>query len=258
MVRGEVKKALTRFARNRQSADDTIWVIFLQPISRSMSIITEFTIPAEAFALQQTFEAIPDLTIEIERLATHSREWVMPFLWATNDNIDEVRNALQNDPSIDELKQIDSNSTNIGQFNVEWTEDFQQLIDQIVDQHGIMQEAEATNGIWYLKLKFVDQNAVNEFQTYFHERGYDFKLQRLYDGTAPKEREYDLTPEQHEVLVTALEQGYFSVPRKAQISDLADELGVSTNAISQRLRRATRNLTKNTLTVSVPDNLNER
>lgn len=214
-----------------------------------MSVVAEFTIPADGFALQRTFEVVPDVVIEIERLATHSREWVMPFLWATSDDVDEVERALRSDPSIDDLEPIGTDG-GIRQFKVEWAEDFQTLIDEIVDQHGIMQEAEAEDGVWYLKLKFADRDAVNGFQTHFHERGHGLELHRLNDGAAPKEREYDLTHEQHEVLLAALEHGYFSIPRDAQIEDLASELGISTNAVSQRLRRAMANLTRNTLTIS--------
>lgn len=221
-----------------------------------MSVITEFTVPAAAFGLQHTFETVPDATIEIERLATHSREWVMPFLWVSSDDLDAAERALRDDPSIDELQVIDATET-VGEFNAKWSEGVQELVDQIIDQHGIMQEAEAANGTWYLKLKFVDQDAVSEFQTYFREREYDFELQRLYEGTPPKEQEYDLTPEQREVLVTALETGYFSVPRNAQSSDLADELDISTNAVSERLRRATGNLTRNILTISTHEELTE-
>lgn len=217
-----------------------------------MSVITEFTIPADAFALDTTFEAVPQATFEVERLATHSREWVMPFLWATHDDMGAVEDALRSDPSVDELDMI-GQTGNIGQFKAEWNEDFQGLIDEIVDQHGIMQEAEAGGGTWYLKLKFIDQDAVSEFQAFFREQGYNFELQRRYDSATAKEREYDLSPQQREVLVTGQDMGYFEVPREAQIGDLADELGISTNAVSQRLRRATKNLTRNTLTVGTAD-----
>lgn len=221
-----------------------------------MSVITEFTIPAEAFALRETFDTVPDVTFEIERVATHSREWIMPFLWVTTEDIEAVEDALRVDPAIVSLERIDHDE-GIGQFRVEWAEDFQALVDEIVDQHGIVQEAEAANGRWYLKIKFVEPSAVSQFQSFFRERGVAFELQRLYDGTSPKEREYDLSSEQREVLVTALEKGYFSVPREAQIEDLADALGISASAVSQRLRRATSNLTKNTLTVFPPDDVVE-
>lgn len=221
-----------------------------------MSIITEFTVPAESFALERTFDVVSDVSIEIERLATHSREWVMPFLVATGEDVEALEPALREDPSVEKVRTIDLNSE-IGYFNVHWAEVVEQLVDRIVDQHGIMQEAEAIDGTWYLKLKFVDHDALEAFQSHFRERGYSFDLQRLHDGPVPKEREYDLTSEQREALVAALEMGYFAVPRDAPISDLAEELGVSTNAVSQRLRRATGNLTSNVLTVSPPDSLSD-
>lgn len=214
-----------------------------------MSIITEFTIAADAFALKHTFEVVPDVSIEIERLATHSREWIMPFLWASDHDPDAVDQALREDPSIDALEEMGRNG-GVQEFNVEWNEDTQELIDDIVDQRGIIQEAEAIGGTWHLKLKFVDREALKEFQTYFHDRGYAFELHRLYEGSPPKEREYDLTPHQREALVLAVENGYFSVPRDTTSEELANELGISTNAFSQRLRRATRNLARNTLTFS--------
>lgn len=218
-----------------------------------MSVIAEFTIATDAFALQQTFETIPDMTVEVERLATHSRDWIMPFIWTTGERTGEVEDTLQADPSIEEVQRIASDEY-MGQFKVEWAENVQEFVDQIVDQHGIIQEAAAAGGTWYFKLKFVDQEAIAEFQSFFNDRGHDFELQRLYDTAAPKEREFDLTTEQREALVTAQEAGYFSVPRDAQIEDIATDLDISSNAVSERLRRATGNLTRNTLMVSPPVN----
>lgn len=216
-----------------------------------MSVVTEFTIPASSFALGRTFEAVPDLTIEVERLATHSREWVMPFVWVTSGDLDAVEAALREDPTVGSLQRLDD-TDGIAEFSVEWSEDVQALVDRIVDQRAVLQEAEAADGTWFLKLRFTDQEAVGEFRTHFQGRDYGFELRRLYEGRPPNEREYDLTTEQREALVTALERGYFDVPREAEGGDLADELGISTNAVSQRLRRATRNLTRNALAASTP------
>ncbi|MFP8958550.1 helix-turn-helix domain-containing protein [Natrialbaceae archaeon A-CW3] len=217
-----------------------------------MSIITEFTVPAEAFALEHTFDAVSETTIEVERLATHSREWVMPFLWVYSDNLDAVESAIQTDPTVSDVTVLDR-TDEFAYVNVHWDESVQELIDQIVDRHGIMEEAGARDGTWHLRIRFVDRGFLEEFQAYFDERGYSFELNRLYDGSETKKRKFGLTPVQHETLVTALEMGYFDVPRNAQIGELAAELGVSTNAVSQRLRRATSNLTSNVLDISPPE-----
>jgi len=47
-----------------------------------------------------------------------------------------------------------------------------------------------------------------------------------------------LTEKQQELLAVAHEEGYFDVPRGISQDELADRLGVSKSAVSQRLRRA--------------------
>lgn len=47
-----------------------------------------------------------------------------------------------------------------------------------------------------------------------------------------------LTETQRETVTLAISRGYYRQPRQASISDLADELGISTPAVSQRLSAA--------------------
>lgn len=60
-----------------------------------------------------------------------------------------------------------------------------------------------------------------------------------------------LTVLQKETLELALDQGYYDVPKKASLHDLAADLGVSHQALSERLRRAHRNLAA--AAVAVPE-----
>lgn len=48
----------------------------------------------------------------------------------------------------------------------------------------------------------------------------------------------DVTVKQWQALELAYERGYYDCPRKADLSELADELGISKSAVSQRLRAA--------------------
>lgn len=56
-----------------------------------------------------------------------------------------------------------------------------------------------------------------------------------------------LTDKQRETLRIALRTGYYEQPRKADLADLADEIGVSKSAVSQRLRSAEAKIIKNAL-----------
>ncbi len=47
-----------------------------------------------------------------------------------------------------------------------------------------------------------------------------------------------LTEEEADALLTALDKGYFAVPRQTPLAALADELGITDRETSRRLRRA--------------------
>ncbi|OIB55918.1 helix-turn-helix domain-containing protein [Natrialba sp. SSL1] len=68
------------------------------------------------------------------------------------------------------------------------------------------------------------------------------RLERVYPLQAearetPTQR-WDLTPAQEECIRTALEMGYFAIPRETSSESVAAELGISKSAFLERLRRA--------------------
>jgi predicted DNA binding protein len=68
------------------------------------------------------------------------------------------------------------------------------------------------------------------------------RLERVYALRAEEDdsiaQQWDLTPAQEASLRTAVEMGYFTVPRQADASDVATELGISKSAFIERLHRA--------------------
>ena len=67
------------------------------------------------------------------------------------------------------------------------------------------------------------------------------KLERIYplesEARETPSQRWDLTPAQEESLRTALEMGYFEIPRATSTEAVADELGISKSAFLERLRR---------------------
>ncbi|MDF9747087.1 helix-turn-helix domain-containing protein [Natrinema salsiterrestre] len=65
------------------------------------------------------------------------------------------------------------------------------------------------------------------------------RICRLHEeDDEPVASRWDLTPAQIESVQCALEMNYFSVPREATATDVADEMGISKSAFLERLRRA--------------------
>ncbi|MFC4541275.1 helix-turn-helix domain-containing protein [Halosolutus amylolyticus] len=67
------------------------------------------------------------------------------------------------------------------------------------------------------------------------------KLERVYplqsEATESPSQRWDLTPAQEECIRTALEMGYFAIPRETTSEEVAAELGISKSAFLERLRR---------------------
>ncbi|AGB36960.1 helix-turn-helix domain-containing protein [Natronococcus occultus] len=68
------------------------------------------------------------------------------------------------------------------------------------------------------------------------------KLERVFplesEVTESPGQRWELTPAQEECLRTALEAGYFEIPRRTSSEAVAAELGISKSAFLERLRRA--------------------
>lgn len=214
-----------------------------------MAIIGDFTVSAGSFALDTALADAPDMIVRADRLASHSTEDVLPFLWASKGDFETFREGLRNDSTVESATVAAERSGSV-LYKLQWSQIFVDLIDEMINQHAAIVEADARAGNWRLKLRFTKEGQVSSFQKHFSEKNLTFEVNQLYHPTAPRQREYDLTPEQRDTLVMALDKGYFKVPRDLSIEELADEFGISANAISQRIRRGSANLVRNTLTIT--------
>lgn len=215
-----------------------------------MSVVAEFTVPTESFALAHTLDAVSDIGVEADRMASHSREWVLPLVWMRAEDTAAVQAAMDDDPSVVEHEALHA-ADGETLYRVLWSERVRRFVDAITDRTGVVLTATADADGWELSFRFANHDALAAFQAEFRDRDADFALERVVTPTEPRQREYGLTPEQYETLTLAVKSGYYDVPRTASTADLADELGVSANAVSERLRRGTATLV--TATLGGPD-----
>ncbi len=62
--------------------------------------------------------------------------------------------------------------------------------------------------------------------------------------------DFGLTPVQRETLLLAVDRGYYAIPRECTTLELAEELDISDQAVTERLRRAIVTVVKNTVQFS--------
>lgn len=206
-----------------------------------MATIAEFTIPACEFALAETLERRPDITINIDRVVAHNTTQAAPFIRVMQGDIDGLTGILEDDPTVEEVE-LFGETDDERFYRLVWNETAQ-IIGYMVNEHAAtVQEATAANGEWHLRILFPDRDALSATSEYVRENDIEFTLDRIYGPEKFKTARHNLSEEQHETLVLAAEKGYYEVPRDIDATGLADELGISHQALSERHRRATKNL----------------
>lgn len=248
----KLSKADTCYATGRVTAVRFRVLIHSHTFGSRMSVIAEFTVPTNALALSETLTEAPEMIVEIERVVAHDENRVMPYFWVRGGDYTTFETAVNDDPTVKNVTKLDEYEDGT-LYRAEWTQNIESLVYAYLETGATIVEATGRADNWELRMRFDDEQLVAEFRDYCRQNDIAFELNRLYHPSEPMAGgQYGLSPKQRTALVTALEHGYFDVPRAVSMDELADELGIAQQSLSKRLRRAHRNMITNVLTVSHP------
>ncbi|MBX0297955.1 helix-turn-helix domain-containing protein [Halomicroarcula sp. F27] len=219
-----------------------------EPTDAETRLIIEFTVPAETFILAHTLRAVPDIIVELEQFVPTYGEG-FPYLWVTdNDDDTSFEEHAAEDPTIVTYSQaadLDGGAL----YEVEWTDTETPILEWLRNHDVVVLEAEGNDDKWTFKLRVTSRAVLSDLQRYCNDHDITFDLIRLYELTDPKMGQYNITAKQREILLAALEHGYFEIPRETTLKELGDMVGITKRAASERLRRAHTNLVSNTLRI---------
>ena len=216
-----------------------------------MGTIAEFNIPADDFALGPTFQELPNLEVEIERLVAHDHDRVMPFAWVTaddSDDFDALDDALSADSTIDSyelISKIDGDRL----YRMEWVDETEMIVHILLEEEGTVLHAMGQSDSWHVRVLFPDRDSLSRTYDFADEHGLRFDVVRIYELDDERKGRFGLSDEQQETLAAATKLGYYDVPRGITQAELAEKLGVSHQALSERLRRAQKTLNENTVII---------
>ena len=204
-------------------------------------LVGTFSLPPAAVALEHTLTEVPALEVEAERIAAHSTKWTMPCLWAANADFDTVDDALADDPTVEdvvEAYEFDDQKY----YQLDWAEPIEGRIDAYLDKKASMLDASANATGWRVRIRFTSREQFERFREHLHDNDVPFQLEQLGKPEAPRQTFGDVTPDQRNALALARNHGYFRIPREVSTRELADELDISHQSVSELLRRGTENL----------------
>ena len=215
-----------------------------------MSTIAEVSLPGAEFALHETLETHPDVEFEIERMVAHETDRVMPFVWATSETVDRetLDDAMADDPSVDNVTELAAYDDEWF-YQMEWVSDIRVVIHVLLEQEATILNASGRNDEWEFRILFPDRDSLSATYDYCTEEELTLTIHRIHELDGEHRDEYGLTETQHETLIAAVEAGYFDIPQQSTLDELADDLGITHQALSERLHRGHKTLIENALIV---------
>lgn len=213
-----------------------------------MSLIAEYELSNPI--LRETRRAEPDVVLQVEDEHLSAGEPAALVIWARGEDADleAFHERLPADGTVEAFELL----ANLGErrlYRVSLTE---------TGLAGVTYSAAFELGITFLDIRaqgdgvryraqVPSREALFAYRDHCRERDLEFRLVGLYPGESTDGEGLGLTDRQREVLERALEEGYFEVPRRTTLTELADELGVSDQALSAIMRRGQANLLDHTL-----------
>ncbi len=164
---------------------------------------------------------------------------------ASGDDCDEFETNLADDATVRAARLVASGPQS-RTYAVEVDADAAHLLPALSLAEIHLLDVRADRFGWHVGFETADRTAVRSLADGIDDDA-SFDVRRLGPTAAvPANDDAALTPRQREVLRTALERGYFAVPRGCSQTDLAEEFEVTPAAVSQQVRRAVRNLIETT------------
>lgn len=217
-----------------------------------MSVILEFTIGSEKFMPGRVLSGPPPMHIQLERIVP-TESTLIPFLWVTGEDFETFEENVVANPAVEDLVALDriEDST---LYRVTWNRDQNNLIDGIIEAEGTVLEAHGDGG-WEFRLRLSNHDKLSQFYNYCTDHDIPIHITRAYTLTEPADsvKQFGLSEEQREALLLGLREGYFDTPSRVSLSELADELEISQQAVSNRIRRGTKKVLGKALLSSAAD-----
>lgn len=221
-------------------------------VEEMSSTIAELRVAGPGAVLTEgTLQTLPEAEIRIQYQATSQSAGII----VRGCDFDEFEAQIQSDPSIDNYERV-AGFSDVHVYNITAHKE-PTLISELLTEKGIqILEATSPSGstMWRLRIRSPTREHLSEFITECRENRIALNLETLFtEASPPADASFrcpvmkHLTNGQYEALQGAYEMGYFDIPREVRLDELSQEFGISSQAMSERLRRGLSTLLKSHL-----------
>lgn len=192
----------------------------------------------DEFALDQTLNSVSGLSLTCERVAASGDEVVTPLIRFRFRDADfgSLETALTDDPTVNEYEVL-AHGPGEALCHIQWSSRVRLLVRMLTATDALVLSGSASQERWTFGLLFPTRNALSQLDAFCTEHNLSLDVSCVETWGREGLNPAGMTDEQYEALTTAYELGYFKVPREIVLDDVATEIGISHQALSERLRR---------------------
>lgn len=201
-----------------------------------MSVVATFTVPGESCVISR---AAPDeMRIEMDRVVPLGGH-VAPMVWVGGASVDcaAYADALEAEPAVERVAELDR-ADDRRLYAFEWSGSVDGVVGHLLETDAAVLNAAGSGTSFDFVIRFTTSDALSEFHERCRDSGVTLEVTGVRQHHETEENGPGLTAQQRETLLRAYERGYYDVPRDVTAVDLAGEMGISDQSLSERLRRA--------------------
>jgi len=206
-----------------------------------VSVIVELGVPVDAFELGRILPGLDDVEYSLETLVPIG-EAPVPLLRVHDGETANLVDAVTDHPSANEMTLLTgTNGDEI--YWLDWEHESDEFLTAVRESGGHLLSGNSHCGRWQFRVQFPDPDSLSVFNDLLRERGVEDDVLSVTNSWSASRGDADaLTTPQREAFEVAYQAGYYDIPRQASTADVAEQLGISDQALSERLRRGTARL----------------
>lgn len=215
-----------------------------------MAVLAHLRIPATTFKLGQILDMTEGASIKLETLVPLG-EKAVPFFSVHGTVASAFEENVRAHGSVTSITEVSAHDDSI-LYALNWEVGADTFFRTIAETGATILSATGGPDSWEFELRFTTYETLETFRNLCSERDVPVEVKRIYNPSRPESGPfYGLTQPQREALVRAVEGGYYSIPRGISTKDMAEEFGISDQAVTERLRRAILTLVDNSLVAAM-------
>lgn len=212
-----------------------------------MAVIVDVALPSQQFELGRILRVEGDTSVVLETMVPLG-ERTVPFFRVHGERT-KFEKSVQSHSTVNEVEVINAHDGEV-LYALDWDISSDTFFDTLIDTGANLLEARGIAESWMFELRFQSHEDLSSFQEHCAKQHIPIDVQRLYNPTKPSVGPwFGLSSAQRTTLARAVEAGYYSIPRQISTNELAAEIGITDQAVTERLRRGISNLVSSTLLV---------